>query len=43
MSHGYDERNCGGAVRVNCGTEQVPMASEGCHSSIRIAIDTMQA
>ena len=22
-SHGCDERNCGGAVRVNCGTEQV--------------------
>ena len=29
MSNGCDERNCGGAVRVNCGTEQVPMASEG--------------
>ena len=25
-NHGCDERNCGG---VNCGTEEVPMASEG--------------
>ena len=29
MSQGCDERNCGGAVRVHCGTEQVPMTSEG--------------
>ena len=28
-SDGYDERNCVGAVHVNCGTEQVPMVSEG--------------
>ena len=27
-SHGCDETNCGGAVRVNCGIEQVPVASE---------------
>ena len=27
-SNGCD-RNCGGAVHLNCGTEQVPMASEG--------------
>ena len=29
MSNGCDENHCGGAVHVNCRTEQVPMASEG--------------
>ena len=43
MSHGCDERNCSGAVRVNCATEQVRWRLQDDTAAYELAVDTTQA